>query len=159
MDSHKQYIEKIASQALKKAACNESPISVEDVARSLGLEVIHFSFHQKISGLLKKEEGIIAVNKNHNPVRQRFSAAHELGHFLLGHGMEDVTDVEIIDDSFAKVDLKEREANLFASFLLMPADKVKAAAKKEGLDIEKLALLFGVSKQAMAIRLLALGLI
>lgn len=159
MDSHSKYIEEIAKQALKKSACQELPVLVEQVAKSVGLEVIAFPFHQKISGVLKKEQGIIAINKNHSPVRQRFTAAHELGHFLLGHGMEDVTDDREVDESFEKPDLKEREANLFASALLMPADRVKEAIKKEGLDIDKLASIFGVSKQAMTIRLLALKLV
>ncbi|MFA6017670.1 MAG: ImmA/IrrE family metallo-endopeptidase [Patescibacteria group bacterium] len=163
MDSHTKYIEEIAKQALKKSACKETPVSVEQVAKSFGLEVIAFPFHQKISGVLKKEEGIIAINKNHHPVRQRFTSAHELGHFLLGHGMEDISEDddynEIIDDSFAKPKLKEREANLFASALLMPADWVKDAIKKEGMDIDRLAPIFGVSKQAMTIRLLALKLV
>jgi Zn-dependent peptidase ImmA (M78 family) len=160
MDSHTKYIEEIAKQALKKAACQTFPVSVEQVAKGVGLEVVPFPFHQQISGVLKKEERIIAINKNHSPVRQRFTAAHELGHFLLGHGMEDVRDDrEIMDDSFDKPDLKEREANLFASALLMPADWLKDAIKKEGLDIDKLSPLFGVSKQAMTIRLLALKLV
>jgi Zn-dependent peptidase ImmA (M78 family) len=159
MDSHSKYIEEIAKQALKKSAYQELPVLVEQVAKSVGLEVIAFPFHQKISGVLKKEQGIIAINKNHSPVRQRFTAAHELGHFLLGHGMEDVTDDREVDESFEKPDLKEREANLFASALLMPADRVKEAIKKEGQDIDKLASIFGVSKQAMTIRLLALKLV
>jgi Zn-dependent peptidase ImmA (M78 family) len=159
MDSHSKYIEEIAKQALKKSAYQELPVLVEQVAKSVGLEVIAFPFHQKISGVLKKEQGIIAINKNHSPVRQRFTAAHELGHFLLGHGMEDVTDDREVDESFEKPDLKEREANLLASALLMPADRVKEAIKKEGQDIDKLASIFGVSKQAMTIRLLALKLV
>lgn len=166
MDSHIKYIEEIAKQALKKAPNDELPVPVEEIVKSLGLEVVAFPFHQKISGLLKKEEGIIAINKNHHPIRQRFTTAHELGHFLLGHGMEEMNDSgvsiyedEIVDESFDKPDLREREANIFASALLMPADRVKNVVKKEGLEIDKLAALFGVSKQAMTIRLLSLKLI
>lgn len=159
MNSHTKYIEELAKQALKKSACHESPVNVEQVAKSVGLEVISFPFHPKISGVLKKEQGIIAINKSHNPLRQRFTTAHELGHFLLGHGMEDITDDREVDESFEKTDLKEREANLFASSLLMPADWVKEAVKINGLDIDKLSSLFDVSKQAMTIRLLALKLV
>lgn len=159
MDSHAKYIEEIAKQVLKKSDCSESPVNVEQVAKNVGLEVVMFPFHEKISGVLKKEQGIIAINKNHSPVRQRFTAAHELGHFLLGHGMEDVTDDRMVNETFGKPDLKEREANLFASALLMPAAWVKDAIKKEGLDIDKLSLIFGVSKQAMTIRLLVLKLV
>ena len=156
MSSHNKHIEELAIQALDAADCKTYPVPVEKVAEKMGLEVVEFPFHDNISGLLKKEEGIIGVNKNQHPVRRRFTIAHELGHFLLGHGMENPQD-EIVDGHFAKSDLREREANVFASALLMPSAWVIEAVKKEGLDIEKLAPMFEVSKQALTIRLLALN--
>src|SRR3989338_6821566 len=98
MNSQNKYIEQIAQEALKKTG-GSLPVNVEEVARGYGLEVVEFAFHEKISGLLKKEQGIIGVNKTHHPVRRRFTIAHELGHFLLGHGMER-GDEETIDESF-----------------------------------------------------------
>ena len=155
MNSQNKYIEQIAQEALKKTG-GSLPVNVEEVARGYGLEVVEFAFHEKISGLLKKEQGIIGVNKTHHPVRRRFTIAHELGHFLLGHGMETMD--EIIDESFDRPMPQEREANLFASCLLMPNDLMKKESKK-GIDLEKLSSTFGVSKQAITIRLLDLKLI
>lgn len=155
MNSHNKYIEEIALQALSASDCKAPPVPVEKVAEKVGLEVIEFPFHDKISGLLKKEEGVIGVNRTQHPVRRRFTVAHELGHFLLGHGMESLQD-DIVDGHFAKSDSREREANMFASALLMPSEWVIDAVKKEGLDLEKLAPMFGVSKQALTIRLLDL---
>jgi Zn-dependent peptidase ImmA (M78 family) len=54
---------------------------------------------------------------------------------------------------------QEREANQFASALLMPEDWLKAEVKKTGLDLDKLSKKFDVSKQALTIRLLDLKLI
>lgn len=158
MSSHTKYIETLAQQALSKVECNGAPVPVEEIAKKFGLEVVEFPFHDKLSGLLKKEQGIIGVNKSHHPLRRRFTIAHELGHFLLGHGME-IAQEETIDESFDKPLPQEREANMFASFLLMPADWVKVQVKKDGLNIDNLAKTFGVSKQAITIRLLDLKLI
>jgi Zn-dependent peptidase ImmA (M78 family) len=157
--SHNGYIEKIATQALQRVDLNEIPVPVEKIAKVFGLEVVEFPFHNKISGLLKKEDGIIGVNQNHHPVRRRFTIAHELGHFLLGHGLGDVAQEEIIDDSFDKSHPQEREANQFAASLLMPSDLIKKEIKKNGMDVETLSKTFGVSKQAITIRLLDLKLI
>ncbi|RWA50765.1 hypothetical protein AU476_26945 [Cupriavidus sp. UYMSc13B] len=58
---------------------------------------------------------------------------------------------------------EEREANLFASALLMPADLLKAQAFHldlvEELDVTLLARPFSVSDQAMTIRLQQLRLL
>ena len=123
------------------------------------LEVVPFAFHNKISGLLKKEDGVIGVNQAHHPLRQRFTIAHELGHFLLGHGLGEEHQEETVDDVFDKPRPIEREANRFASALLMPEAWVKKHVKKDGMEIEQLAKAFGVSKQAATIRLLELKLI
>ena len=84
MKSDYRYIEELASQAIEKAGCTALPIDVEKVAAAMELEVVPFAFHNKISGLLKKEDGVIGVNQAHHHLRQRFTIAHELGHFLLG---------------------------------------------------------------------------
>jgi len=158
------YIEEMAQQALKKADCEKPPVPVQDIAKKFGLDVVEFPFHEKISGLLKKEDGVIGVNKGQHPVRRRFTIAHELGHFLLGHNIEKGVDDDIVDDDYDKPYPQEREANMFASALLMPSEWVKKEFKAQGsdlskIDLDKLARTFGVSKQAMTIRLLALKLI
>jgi Zn-dependent peptidase ImmA (M78 family) len=159
MTPRRKYIEGLAQQALNTAHCIEPPVPVHDVAKALGLDVVPFAFHNKISGLLKEEDGVIGVNKMHHPLRQRFTIAHELGHFLLGHGMGTAYREEMVEDAFDKPNPLEREANLFASLLLMPSEWVKKQVKKNGLDIDSLSRSFEVSRQAMTIRLLELKLI
>jgi hypothetical protein len=53
----------------------------------------------------------------------------------------------------------EREADNFASHLLIPTDKVTESVAKIGLDLKALAKEFLVSEQAMTIRLLEMNLI
>ncbi len=156
LNSHRHYIEDMAEKALALVECKEAPVPIEDIADKVGLKVVHFDFPNEVSGVLKKDKKAIGVNKNHHPLRQRFTVAHELGHFLLGHeGHEE----EFVDDKFDRPFPVEREANLFASFVLMPKDWVTNSAKKNNLDISSLAKEFKVSEQAMTIRLLELNLI
>lgn len=156
MNSHFKYIEDLALKVLKTVECTEPPVPIEKIPEKFDLEVVEFPFHSEISGILKKDRGVIGVNKDQHPVRRRFTIAHELGHFLLGH---DMGKDELIDNSFDRSHSQEKEANMFASFILMPTDWVRDSVKKHGLDLEKLAKEYEVSKQAMTIKLLELDLI
>lgn len=149
-----QRIENLVQKILDNADFKKVPIPVEEIVKKFGLKIVPFDFPEGFSGVLKKEKKIIGVNQNHHPVRQRFTLAHELGHFLLGHD-----DNDFIDDRFDRSSPNEREANLFASYLLMPKEVVKKSVKLHGLVIQKLSREFKVSDQAMTIRLLGLDLI
>ena len=157
VNSHRQYIEDLAQKALDLCKCEKAPVPVEDIVEKVGLKVVPFDFPDQVSGVLKKNKKAIGVNKNHHPLRRRFTVAHELGHFLLGH--EGHEDEEFVDDKFDRPYPVEREANLFASFLLMPKKWVTESVEKNGMDVETLAKEFKVSEQAMTIRLLELNLI
>ena len=153
MNDHLRHIEALAVNARKTAGIDKLPVDVSLIAEKLGLKVIDFDFPESFSGVLKKEHGAIGVNKNHSLVRRRFTIAHELGHFLLGH-QEDS-----IDDQLDKPMPLEREANTFASHLLMPTDLIVKKVGETGIDLELFAKEFLVSKQAMTIRLLEMNLI
>ena len=77
-------------------------------------------------------------------------------YYILNHGNSD----EIIDDSFNRETAQEREANIFASRLLMPSklvEKIISEVKKPTVD--QLAKKFNVSTQAMTIRLIQLDIL
>jgi len=154
MNNH--HIDELVSKALALAECEAPPVPVEKIATKFEIQVVPFDFHDGVSAVFKKDRGVIGVNKNHHPVRQRFSVAHELGHFLLGH---DIGIDDLVEEGFSKTDPKEREANAFASALLMPTVWIKKSVAQNGLDIEKLARIYDVSKQSITIRLLGLNLI
>lgn len=149
-------IEELADKALSTTDFKEPPVPVEKISEKVGLKIVPFEFHNNLSAVLKKKQSVIGVNKNHHPLRQRFSIAHELGHYLLGHEGHD--DESFVDDGFDKPIPHEKEANIFAASLLMPKRWVIEDAKK-GIDIKRMAKLFLVSEQAMTIRLLELNLI
>lgn len=145
---------------IKKLEISSPPIPLEKVANLFSIKIIYYNaFPDHISGMIvdQKEFIAIGINKNHPKVRQRFTIAHELGHFLLGHEIPE----KIIDDSFDKPIDKEKEANKFASELLMPKDFLEKDLAKgnEILKIPDLARRYMVSEQAMSIKLMNSGLI
>lgn len=74
-------------------------------------------------------QAYIMVNDNFpNDGRRNFTIAHELGHYFLYHELKigQCFDADILEDGTA-VDEIEREANYFASCLLMPESKIKPA--------------------------------
>lgn len=74
-------------------------------------------------------QAYIMVNDNiTNDGRRNFTIAHELGHYFLCHELKNgqCFDADILEDGTA-VDAIEREANYFASCLLMPESKVRSA--------------------------------
>ncbi len=106
------------------------------------------------SGVLVVADDYIAigVNKKHPRTRQRFTIAHELGHFMLGHGSGMCK-----DDGVIRGRDKEFHANHFAAELLMPLDRINDMIGY-GLTKEIMAESFGVSMDAMTLRLKRLRL-
>lgn len=87
--------------------------------------------------------------------RDRFTIAHELGHYFLHYP-------RCCAPMAAKrygSDRVEWEANWFAAGLLMPSAQFRNAYATYAGDIAKLAALFGVSQQAATIRAKGLGLL
>lgn len=163
-----------AKETLEACGITQAPINPERVARHLGIDIKRVGFSDELSGvLMRKESGsVIALNKDHHRSRQRFTIAHELGHFALQHKGEMFVDQTILNrrdgrSSFA-IDPQEIEANAFAASLLMPEhlllDAIRAivdgdpAPERENL-INKLAMKFEVSVDAMRYRLINLGVI
>jgi len=166
-------IEEKADEILRTTEMLRVPIPVGDVARRLGLRVSPANLTDDVSGMLVIEEGrgSIGYNSGHPPVRQRFTIAHELAHFVLHHSAQNV----FIDKkqhtamfrrdhrSSTGNDIIEIEANQFAAALLMPRSLILQEIIDLDFDLADedtlrlLALRFGVSTQAMSIRLGTIG--
>ena len=108
-----------------------------------------------------REDGVyIVVNSDEPPYRQRFTIAHELGHIFNGDidlgkidnlNMVCRSDLELFYGDPEKFKL-EQMANSFAAEILMPEDQV-LSFMKSGVSVEEMAMFFGVSPQAMRIRI------
>jgi transcriptional regulator with XRE-family HTH domain len=147
------------------AGVRRPPVDVEGVARGCGVRVLGYGFGEEapVSGfLLELESGpVIGFNKGQfSHGRQRFTIAHELGHFLLRHHDNFHIDVAsaVAHGEAPNYDWRdERAANEFAAELLMPAQLVLAAAQGDK-SVRELARVFEVSQEAMGFRLINLGL-
>lgn len=148
------------------------------IADALGVDVRHFELEDDLSGFLLTENGtaLIGVNLMDSEKRQRYTIAHELGHYFLHDRTESYVDSRsgraqiLARDNVTSlgVDHREIEANVFAAELLMPEDRIRAAVEIHGslgifddqeTEIRQLADQFQVSVRAMTIRLERLGLL
>ena len=100
---------------------------------------------------------VIAVNSARPMPRRRFSIAHEIGHYLLGHNSLSFTGSGDGHGMIRRDPRQERAANAFAAEFLMP--KKRLAREAHRYSLRALALRYKVSLQAMEIRLKELGLV
>ena len=146
------------------------PIDVNYIAKKLEINVILETLEETVSGMLviKDKNATIAINKIHHENRQRFTLAHEIGHFIL-HGKKQniFIDNHLVfhrgKEASEGVYTKEIEANIFAAELLMPKTEVFKKVIEINIlnenNITELSQYFKVSKQAFTHRLRNLGLI
>lgn len=138
------------------------------------LSIVHTSLDdEKISGviLLKDDTYFILINTLKHTNRQNFTLGHELGHYFLHkHLLKENNDSLVDSDEYiennsalysldeAERDVVEREANQFASALLMPEALVRDAWSATN-NIVRLAEIFKVSVVAVSKRLTELRLV
>lgn len=161
-------IEQRAMLQLEKLGAEKIPVPIEDIARMLNVS-IGAAPNPDLAGILirQKNSGLIGVNSDDTYPRQRFTIAHELGHYLLEKkdAFED-TKEEIFYRDNIHIGENEKIANKFAAALLMPKNSLKKDFMKlfegrvfQDKDLEYLAERYLVSKEAMKYRLAHLNLI
>ncbi len=152
---------------LLRDAPRKKAVDVELIAGRLGADVRRRDLDPELSGLMQRRgrEVVIGINEHHLPARQRFTIAHELGHWLLNHGDTVVDNVQRRDAvSSQGTDVNEMEANAFAAELLMPSSWLREEVPPRMLSpldedvTTALAEKYEVSKEAMTFRLINLGL-
>jgi Zn-dependent peptidase ImmA (M78 family) len=173
MAVRRRKIEARVQTLLAENGVTEAPVSVSKIAKAKGARIYVDSLEGDLSGFLYRDKAqvVIGVNTSHAPARQNFTIAHELGHLLL-HDQEQLhVDHEFRvrlrnDVSSQGTNAAEQEANFFAASLLMPRHFIeKDLANEEYVDLlddnflHDLARKYGVSSQALAIRLKTLGYI
>ena len=138
------------------------PIDPIVVAHTLGVQVLDARLDKDVSGALVKRPGAdpsILLNAEDSKNRKRFTCAHELGHFI--RRTEEPEQYEYVDyrdrRSSTGTDEEEKFANRFAANLLMPEFLVRSFHDQQ-LPEFRMARKFGVSQEAMHVRLGSLGL-
>jgi Zn-dependent peptidase ImmA (M78 family) len=171
-------VEQEADRVRLAAGALDLPVDVELVARHLSIPVLYEPFQGEkndISGILYRDADrtVIGVNSANTWTRQRFTIAHEIGHYLLHKGqrglhVDRTVYLQFRDErSATAVDRDEIQANAFAAELLMPrsaltSDLLRAHAERSNTEdefIDQLAKTFGVSRQAMNYRLVNVGIL
>ncbi|GEM_PF-6030663 len=157
----KRTAEQVANDVLKKAEIKKAPVDLNKILKKfkINLEesstitadgVLIYSKAQKWAGI-KYRSGMTQG-------RMRFTIAHELGHFFLDNvdGFETSCSV----DGENKNKEQERQADAFASHLLMPKEWALSAIGKSIKGVENILSIskqFEVSQTAAAIRLVQLS--
>lgn len=153
------------ARALREATLGGPFVPVDPVviAKRLGLDVLLADLPDNVSGALIKMAGhdpAIFLNRMDAPNRQRFTCAHELGHYV-SRVNSDGQEYEYVDMrselAAAGTDSEEIYANAFAAELLMPEEVVRGMIK-EGMPRAVIAANLQVSDDAIRIRMRTLGL-
>lgn len=120
------------------------------------ITLVKYPMSSRISGMCTKEKNdiVICINSTMSYGRQRFTLAHEMYHVLYEEDKNRVIcDMSMSGDKSES----EREADWFASYLLMPFDALMEYEHKHGFwDIERIIdaeQFFQMSHQALLNRL------
>lgn len=144
------------------------PVDVEAIFEALRVEYIEEPMSPEQSGRIFYNDPFctVTINANEGPQRKRFTAAHELGHYLLHRDLLDGE--KHLDRLFSNggrdnpygplTPHHEIQANKFAADLLMPAGVLRSKYDQGRDNVQELAEMCGVSNLAMVIRLKSLGI-
>lgn len=131
------------------------PVPLIDIVASHGLNIVYADFStikkgNEIAGFIDFKKKRIIVNKDDSPNRQRFTIAHELGHYILHQDyVKDAKKYKVLlrrplkDANYTP---EERAANCFAAYLLVPSNLLK---KYNDIPNSIAASLFAVSEDVI----------
>lgn len=147
------YYRQLVNDHLKRAAIDEPPVSLADVASRIGVPILQVGFPAWFTGAILQEGGmpVILLNSASSPEGRRVALGHLLGHVLVR-----------IDDPttpYPRSDPDHHAADIMAEEFIMPSYLVHDQARKWFNDYRYLARLFGVSETDMLEKMRELGLI
>lgn len=134
------------------------PVPLINIVTSYGIDMVYADFSSipkgnEIAGFIDLNRNKIFVNKSDSPSRQRFTIAHEFGHYLLHKDyVKDEKRYTVLlrrplkDLNYSK---EEKEANCFAANLLVPS---QILSKYKDLPNGIIASLFAVSEDVVTNR-------
>ena len=155
--------DQIINDLMSKTEYKGLPRDVKGIVKELGISIFEDrDLSSEVSGYLRKagDKWVIGVNPMHSKKRQRFTIAHELGHFLMHtkNGQEELPfEDTILFRNEVYFEPKEHQANAFAAKILMPEDKIRELVQSGERSVERLADYFKVSVTAMKFQLHTMG--
>ena len=124
---------------------HQSPTALHLLAKALSIRLLPLPFWNEPSydgSCFFSDDGyrLVVYNTLLRPTRRAFTIAHEIGHLVLQHYPP-------------RRWVQERLASIYASEVLMPAERLKHQIEQFGPDVRHLAYVNGVSISAMQRRL------
>lgn len=145
---------------------NTEPIRLKSLLIKLNVLAVFKQLSDSFSGMAVKagDFRFMLINSNHSIGRQHFSICHELYHLYIDN---DFTPHHCSSGSFSKSEINEYQADVFASYLLLPDDGILNLIPDPELAKDKITLetilkiehYFSCSRGALLFRLKELGLI
>jgi Zn-dependent peptidase ImmA (M78 family) len=133
---------------------------LELLASNLGAEVVEIPLGKIIKEVYIKDEGVIVIDPSLHPYKKRHLIAHGLAHHLFHRNARVNYFLDERDDRFNywRQRRQEKEAEVFAAYLLIPEDKLSEKLKEEWVKespdpVPELAEEFQVSENFMRKRL------
>lgn len=141
----------------KELGIETNPLDIKSVVERLfNIKVHEADLDRNISGFIERISGnewAIYLNQWESKLRQNFTIAHELGHFIKHRDIllsgSHIDQVLFRDTENSDI---EMEASEFAANLLMPKNKFDEYIKNGINNIEELSKKFGVSSAAIRYR-------
>lgn len=136
-------------------------LDVDAIAFDAGVEVFYESLNGCEATLVGfGDKAIATINPSPYRGRERFSIAHEVGHWKLHRGRSFRCRVDAVEENFGSAGEVEKEADTFASHLLMPGPLFNTAIRAIGQpnfkQLGEVAALFDTSLTATALRLVGI---
>lgn len=126
------------------------------------ITIVYYPLSSRMSGMCTKvnDDIVICINSETSYGRRRFTLAHELYHILYEYNLQRVIcDMKLSGDKSES----EKEADMFASYLLVPYDALHQYAELRGewslKDIIEAEQFFQISHKAILLRLFMEGCI
>lgn len=119
-DDERELIEQFTSQI---------PVPIGQMGHAFGLRIRSVTLPADISGLIKLcDDDVyeVQVNNTDAPVRQRFTVAHEIAHYMLHReliGHDGIEDTILFRSRLSN--RQETEANRLAAAILLPWEQVR----------------------------------
>lgn len=145
---------------------SSAPINLHSLLIHLNVISVFKPLSENFSGMTVqyKDSKFMLINSNHSIGRQNFSICHELYHLYIQDNYNHHHSTCL---SFDKSDKHEYNADLFASYLLMPKNGIINLIPDEQLEKDKIKLdtilklehYFSCSRSALLRRLLELGIL
>jgi Zn-dependent peptidase ImmA (M78 family) len=143
---------------LELGISDPSAIDLEAIAWDEGVRVQYKDLNGCEARLVGyNDQAIVTIRQESDPRRKRFSLAHELGHWNYHRGRSFECRVDDWVEGYSSKPVEEKEADKYASELLMPAymfGPLSKQIKRPTIDgVKELADKFNTSLTATAIRL------